>query len=532
MAKDDSKASIGPLGLLMTGLGSLIGSGWLFGPWHTAQMAGPGAIGAWLLAAVMIAVIAATFVELGAMFPESGGIVRYGFYSHGALVGLIAAWANWVAIVTVVPVEAEATVQYMATWPFPWAQTLYAKEQLSLPGLGIASVFMIGYFLLNYFGVKLYVLTNGAITAFKLVVPLLTGVALLVAGFHPHNFGVGLHSGGPPVQWATLLGAAATSGIIFSLNGFQSPINMAGEAKDPGRNVPIAVFGSLALAVVIYVLLQIAFVGATPQAMIKDGWSKLNFSSPFAQLAVAVNLNWLAFILYVDAFASPTGTGATYTATTARIVHAVQESGALPRRLGRIDERSGVPRPAMWLNLLVAFGFLFCFRGWSALAAVISVACILSYLTGPVGVTTLRRTAPDLKRPFKLPAPHGVAGPAFVFATLLLYWARWPTTGEVILLILASAPIYVWAEMKHHWADIGAHLKGAAWLLTYMPVMALVSALGSRPFGGAGLLPFGPDLLVVAAIGAAFYVWGVRSGWRTRAIEARENDDAGEGDAF
>ena len=272
------------------------------------------------------------------------------------------------------------------------------------------------------------------------------------------------------MQAETLLGAAATSGIIFSLNGFQSPINMAGEAKDPGRNVPIAVFGSLALAVVIYVLLQIAFVGATPQAMVKDGWSKLNFSSPFAQLAVAVNLNWLAFILYVDAFASPTGTGATYTATTARIVHAAQESGALPERLGRIDERSGAPRPAMWLNLLVAFGFLFCFRGWSSLAAVISVACILSYLTGPVGVATLRRTAPDLARPFRLPAPHWIAGPAFVFATLLLYWARWPTTGEVILLILISAPLYVWAEMKHHWADIGRQLKGAAWLAAYMPV--------------------------------------------------------------
>ena len=532
MADSKDQASIGMLGLLTTGLGSLIGSGWLFGAWHTAQMAGPGAIGSWLLAAAMIAVIAATFVELGAMFPESGGIVRYGFYSHGSLVGLIAAWANWVAIVTVVPVEAEATVQYMATWPFPWAHTLYAKEQLSLPGLGVASVFMIGYFLLNYFGVKLYVLTNGAITAFKLVVPLLTGVALLIAGFHPANFALGLHAGGPPVQAATLLGAAATSGIIFSLNGFQSPINMSGEAKDPGRNVPIAVFGSLAAAVVIYVLLQIAFVGGTPPEMVKEGWSKLNFSSPFAQLAVAVNLNWLAFILYVDAFASPTGTGATYTATTARIVHAVERSGALPERLGKIDERSGVPRPAMWLNLLVAFGFLFCFRGWSSLAAVISVACILSYLTGPVGVITLRRTAPKLERPFKLPAPQWIAAPAFVFATLLLYWARWPTTGEVILLILVSAPLYVWAEMKHQWADIGRHLKGAAWLLTYMPTLALVSALGSRPFGGAGLMPFGLDLVIVAAIGAGFYAWGVRSGWRTKAIEAREDGKTEDVEAF
>ncbi len=58
------------------------------------------------------------------MFPESGGMVRYGHYSHGSLVGFIAAWANWISIVSVIPVEAEASVQYMASWPWQWAQDL------------------------------------------------------------------------------------------------------------------------------------------------------------------------------------------------------------------------------------------------------------------------------------------------------------------------------------------------------------------------------------------------------------------------
>ncbi len=85
---------VGPMALMYTGLGSIIGSGWLFGAWNAAKLAGPGAIWAWVLGAAIIMTIALTYAELGAMFPESGGMVRYGHYSHGSLVGFIAAWAQ------------------------------------------------------------------------------------------------------------------------------------------------------------------------------------------------------------------------------------------------------------------------------------------------------------------------------------------------------------------------------------------------------------------------------------------------------
>ena len=273
MSQPEVRREIGPLALMLTGLGSIIGSGWLFGAWHTAQLAGSGAVYAWVLGAAIIAIIALAFSELGSMFSETGGMVRYGYYSHGSLVGFIAGWANWISIVSVIPVEAEASVQYMASWPYHWTQALYVHQELTPPGLAIAAVLVVGYFLLNYWGVKLYVLTNGAITAFKLVVPAATGVALIVAGFHPQNFAVGLHPGHAPLNIAAILAATATSGIVFSFNGFQSPINLAGEARNPGRNVPLGVFGAIAIAAVIYVLLQIAFVGATPPDTLKNGWS-------------------------------------------------------------------------------------------------------------------------------------------------------------------------------------------------------------------------------------------------------------------
>jgi len=109
------RREVGTIALMFTGLGSIIGSGWLFGAWRAAQLAGPGAIYAWIIGAVVIMFVAVNYAELGAMLPESGGAVRYGHYSHGALVGFVAGWAAWIAVVSVIPVEAEASVQYMAS---------------------------------------------------------------------------------------------------------------------------------------------------------------------------------------------------------------------------------------------------------------------------------------------------------------------------------------------------------------------------------------------------------------------------------
>lgn len=523
------RRDVGPIALMLTGLGSIIGSGWLFGAWRAAGLAGPGAIWAWVLGAAIILTIALTYAELGAMFPESGGMVRYSHYSHGSLVGFIAAWANWIAIVSVIPVEAEASVQYMASWPWQWAQDLYVQApgghgELTPPGLGISALLVVVYFLVNYWSVKLFARSNSAITVFKLVVPALTAVALIASGFHAQNFSVGLHGAGSPVlDFSAILTAIATAGIVFSFNGFQSPVNLAGEARNPGRSIPLAVVGSILLATVIYVLLQVAYLGAVPPHMLEQaGWQGIDFRSPFAQLALIVNLHWLAMLLYVDAFVSPSGTGMTYTATTARMIYGMQRNGTAPDILGRVHAHWGVPRPAMWLNLAVSFLFLFFFRGWGTLAAVISVATVISYMTGPVSAMSLRRTAPGLHRPLRVKALPVLAGVAFVMATELLYWARWPLTGQIILLMLVALPIYFYYQAKSGWHDFGPQLKGAGWLVCYLPTLALVSWLGSSTFGGRGYLAYGWDLVVVAVIGVAFYVWGVQSGWRTPSVEQAE----------
>ncbi|MBT2387053.1 APC family permease [Streptomyces sp. ISL-11] len=518
------RRTLGPVALTAVGLGSIIGSGWLFGAQRAAAIAGPAAILAWVIGAVVALTIALTYSELGAMFPKAGGMVRYGQYSHGSLAGYLAAWANWIAIVSVIPGEATASVQYMSSWKWSWAKELYDGKELTGSGVALASVLLVFYFFLNWFAITLFAKTNNAITVFKVVVPVLTAGALMWAHFDTSNI---KESGGfTPNGWSSVFTAVAVSGIVWAYNGFQSPLNMAGEARNPGKSLPKAVIGSILIALVIYIALQIAFLMAVPSGDLatSGGWANLGYNSPLADLAIAWGLNWLAMLLYADAFISPSGTGMIYAATTSRMIHGVQENGHLPGVFGKVDPKTGVPRPALVLNLVVAFLFLAVFRGWGSLAEIVSVATVISYITGPVAVMSLRRISPDLKRPVKLRAMPVIAPVAMIFGSLVLYWGRWPLTGKVILIMAVGLPVWAWYELRKPWAVIKPHLKAGAWVVAYLLVMAFVSWAGGEEFGGQGYLAPGWDALVVVLIALSFYFWGVRSAWRNPTLVETEKE--------
>jgi amino acid transporter len=193
----------------------------------------------------------------------------------------------------------------------------------------------------------------------------------------------------------------------------------------------------------------------------------------------------------------------------------MQKNGTLPAAVGRLDARHGVPRVAMWVNLAASFVFLFFFRGWSTLAAVLSVALVISYVAGPVASVVLRRTAPERPRPLRVRGLGLFAALGFVCCTELLYWATWPLTAEVIVLMAVAMPVYLYYQAKAGWRDFARPLRGAAWLIAYLPTVAALSYVGSRAFGGRDWIPFGWDLLAVAVVGLGFHFWALRCGWRT-----------------
>jgi len=508
------KHSIGLLGLTMAGIGSIIGSGWLFGAWKAARLAGPAALLAWPIGAVIIILVALAYAELGARYPTTGGMVRYTQLSHGSFAGFIAGWANWIAIVSVISIEAVSSIQYLSSWQYHWTQALYNEHTHELTGWGLflSAILIVVYFLLNYWSLRLFLRSMIYVTIFKIIIPFLTCFALIAAaGLKGHtNF---VHQEFMPYGISGIFTAIATAGVIFAFNGFQTPINLSGEAKNPQRDVPLAVFLSVFITFILYILLQYAFIISIKPGEIAGGWANLYMSSPFVHLALALNMNWLAILLYIDAFVSPSGTGITYTATTSRMLYAMQRNGYMPKLIGQLHPFYHIPRWAMWVNLVVSFIFLILFRGWSSLVAVISVSTIISYVNGPVSAVALRRWGKKIHPPLHIKGLIWTAPIAFIIISWVLYWARWPLTGQVILIMIIGLPIYFYYQHKDNWVKFRNEWKSGVWLIAYLIVMAIISFTGSKDFGGLGLMNTLFSMLAVSVIGIIFYYWGLHSSY-------------------
>ncbi len=488
--------------LFFANMAGIIGSGWLFGAIYAANIAGPASILAWLIGGLLMLVLALVYAELGGMLPKPGALVRYPQFSHGSLVSFILSWSVWIAYATVAPLEAEASVQY-ASYYVP---ALVHGSSLTPIGLVTAALLVLVFFVLNYFGVKLMARVNGVVTALKIIIPVLTIVVLLFVGMHSANFS---HYGGfMPGGTASILSAITVSGIALSYTGFRQAIDMAGEAKNPARDVPRAVIASILVTIVIYTLLEVVFVGGLTPAALAHGWANLNLSSPFADLALALNLGWLATILFGDAVVSPSGTGLIATASTGRVVMAMVDNGYAPAKLGETHPRYKVPTPALWVNLVIGILFLLPYQGWESLVTIVSSSTILSYILGPVSAAVLRRTAPEIKRSYSVKGMNWVAPIGFVIATLMIYWAGWPLVGQLLVAMAVGLLIYAYYYANGRFPR--EHLRSGAWLVGYLAFLGLISWGGS--FGtGAKFIPYPWDMLVVVIGALAFFYLGVRS---------------------
>src|SRR5205085_4952004 len=134
------RRDVGLVGLMFASLGSIIGSGWLFGALYAAQLAGPAALVSWGLGAAFVLVLALVHAELGGAYPVAGGSARFPHYSHGSVIGFAIGWVAWVGAVTTAPIEVEAALQY-ATHYVSWLTTTSGGETvLTTQGYAIAVV--------------------------------------------------------------------------------------------------------------------------------------------------------------------------------------------------------------------------------------------------------------------------------------------------------------------------------------------------------------------------------------------------------
>jgi amino acid transporter len=498
------RKTLGYWQLTAIGFSGVIGSGWLLGAMYAAQYAGPEGIVSWVIGGVVLALIALVMASLGGARPEAGGLVRWPYYSNGRFVATMAGWGIWVAWATNPPSESAAMIQYMSKY----VGGLYDGTSLTALGVLLGIGFMAVFVAVNWFGIQLFARVNSALTVAKFVVPSITVIALFASGFHGSNF-TG-HGGFAPYGWTPGLSAIATAGIIYAYTGFQGPIDMSGEARDARRDVPRAVLTSLALSAVIYILLQVVFIGAVPGADLVHGWHGVNFSSPYAELAVAVNLTWLSWVLYADAIASPAGSALSFTATTGRESFAMSKNGFLPAAFTVVHNGSGIPRRALVINFVLGVAFLLPFGSWQQIVAATSVLGLIAYALPSVSAVVFKRGGA-----FPGGAPRWVsplAPVAFVLASLIIYWAGWHELRIALPILLVGVLVYAYQHWHSgaEWADAWLGL----WLVVYLALILVMSAIGSKDFEGTGAIPAPWDSVIVAVIALAAWLFGVWSGQR------------------
>ncbi len=432
--------------LLMLVIGSVLGGSWLFGAFYSAIYVGPASILSWIIGGILLIFVALVWAEVGSLFPKSGGLVRIPQYTGGTFASFIMGWAYLLGIITVAPTETLGAVQYLSSF----IPGIFVKGTITLKGGLLTFALLTLFFFLNYFGVKLFGKVNDVFGVWKLIIPTLA--VLLLIAFYPHPSNISsLPNGFEPYGLSPVFLAVSAGGIVYSYLGFREGIDYAGETKNPEKAIPISTVGGLVLMMLLYLLIQIAFIlGIDWKALgIPPGsWSSLSSTvlsnGPFFEIFKLSGIGILiAFtvVLIIDAIVSPSGCSIITTGVASRTFYGLAADGHLPEFFLKLN-RWGVPWISLIASWLLGTLFIIPYPTWQLLSTFISSATVIAYLGGMPALASLRKFVPEVKRTFKVPFASFITPIAFVVSVLLIYWTPFNVLYGTIAITLSGVPLY------------------------------------------------------------------------------------------
>jgi len=521
--------SVGFFGLMMVSLGSIIGSGWLLGALNAAERAGPASVLSWILAAGMLSLLALVYAELGATYPVAGGAARFPYYSHGPIAGFTAGWASWLQAVFIAPIEVLAAITYVNSvgWINQHFNMIYKVGEkaglLNTTGFFVALVLMALFTAMNLAGAKFLSDSNVIVVLWKTAVPVLAVGVVAALQFNPSNF----HAGGGfmPFGFHGVF-AALTGGVVFALQGFEQAVHLAGEARDPKKDLSRAILVAMAIGAVLYTVLQVVMIGGLEPAHIVKGWSMPLGTDPsdygaWYTLALALGAGWLAKVLLVDALISPAGTGVVYVATTARLSYALGEEREMPTALA--TTRKGVPVVSILTAAVVGSAAFGPFKSWNALVSVVTAATAIMYAFAPLSLAALHKVDSDRHRSYRVPMPKLVLPAAFCSANLIMYWGGFDTNWKLALAMLAGLALFAIGAWRMRTGALRA-ISNAIWVGPWLGGHVLIGWLG-RYGGGRNILPGWVDLGVVTVFSLGIFYWAtaLRLSQESSAVEVAKD---------
>ena len=480
-------------------MGSMIGSGIFIVSAEMSRGLGSPAllIAAWLVTALMTMIGALSYGELAAMMPKAGGQYVYLREALGPLWGFLYGWTLFLVIQTGTiaavgvafgkflgvffpSVSASNWIWHIGHVP-PWhvGPMVLGNMEIGLNTANLAAIVVITLLtLLNTMGVRMGSAVQNVFTSAKvlaLAAVVLVGLVAKNATAIAANFGSGWHNfwagagwgtlhavqvgvGGPTVYVGLLAMVAAVQvGSLFSSDSWNNVTFTAGEIRDPKRNIPLSLVIGTGVVLLLYVLCNFVYLSVLPLAGDPAATTIVGRGIQFAsedRVATAVmeqafagsGAKLMAAVILISTFGCLNG----LLMAGARVYYAMSRDGLFFKSVGRLSERSKTPVNSLWVQW--AWTCLLCLSGsYNQLLDYVIFAVLVFYILTITGLFVLRRTRPNVSRPYRafgypvLPGLYIVMA-LWICVVLLRYKPQYTWPG--LMIVLLGIPVYlVWTRM-------------------------------------------------------------------------------------
>ena len=446
------KRGLGPFGLTMLGIGSIIGAGiFILTGQQAAVNAGPAILLSFVLAGITCAAAALCYAELSSMIPVSGSAYTYAYATLGEFIAWIIAWDLIIEYLFAASTVAAGWSGHLGDLlagfgmavPHEWASAPYSFDGhhfvrtgtlLNLPAMGIVAL-MAGVLIS---GITESATVNNIIVSLKVAIVVLV-IAIGFAFINPDLW----HPFIPPKtvdaagqEHFGFKGILSAAGVIFfAYIGFETVSTAAQEARNPQKTMPIGILASLGICTVLYILMSLVITGLAPYA-------SLNNAHPVsAALATHPQLQWLRQVVNLGVAVGLASTILSLLYGQSRIFYSMSRDGLLPSFFGVLLKGRRTP----WIGTIITAAFAAIAAGLlplDVLGQLVSIGTLFAFALICAAVMYLRITRPDLKREFKTPvwqftAPLGIAACLWLISGLGM-----PTFWRLVIWMVIGLVVY------------------------------------------------------------------------------------------
>ena len=441
------KRTLGPVNLVFLGIGCIIGAGiYVMTGNAAADYAGPAVMLSFVVAGLACAFSGLCYAELASSMPVAGSAYTYSYATLGEVFAWVMGWllvleygvaaatvaAGWSGTVTSLlgnfhlSIPSVLTTSYIQAVSGTGATVFTGGHGLNLLGAGG----IIAITALLVVGISESASVNNVIVIIKVGV-LIAFIAMGIAFVHPANWHPFIPRSTGGLRFGTLGIFRAASTIFFAYVGFEAVSCAAAEARDPARDMPVGILGSLLVCTLLYIIVAAVLTGMVP-------YQKLGGPAPIA-LAVdhmGPRYAWFAVAIKLGAFAGLTSVMLILTYGQTRVFFAMARDGLLPRMFATLHPTFRTP----WKGTLVLGGTIAvtaAFLPIDILGNLVSLGTAIAFAIVCISVLWLRRARPDLHRPFR--APGGIWTPILGVVGAVVMAV--PLLADMTLSVLRGDPI-------------------------------------------------------------------------------------------